>query len=154
MLDLLTKTDPNNSWRGLVRYDLESATATAANLDPNGRLIPQSLVFGTAVADVPQPPVDPNTGKAVKREVGPWLMKAFRVMAGLRFLRGSLLDPFRYSDERRLERRLLAQYEADVDRWISGLRADNHAIAVRLASLPEKIRGFGHVKEEQAAADV
>jgi len=62
VLDLLTKTDPNNFWRGLIRYDLESATATAANLDPNGRLIPASLVFSTAVPNVPQPPVDPNTG--------------------------------------------------------------------------------------------
>jgi len=96
--------------------------------------------------------VDPKTGKRVKREVGPWLLTAMRVLASLRFLRGGLLDPFRYSEERRLERRLLAQYEADVEQWISGLRADNHAIAVQLASLPEKIRGFGHVKEEQAAA--
>jgi len=90
--------------------------------------------------------VDPKTGKRVKREVGPWLLTAMRVLASLRFLRGGLLDPFRYSEERRLERRLLAQYEADVEQWISGLRADNHAIAVQLASLPEKIRGFGHVK--------
>ena len=95
--------------------------------------------------------VDPKTGKAVKREVGPWLMTAFRVMARLRFLRGSLLDPFRNSPERRLERRLLAQYETDVADWTERLDARNHAIAVRLASLPEKIRGFGHVKAEHAA---
>jgi len=62
VLDLLTKADPNNLWRGLVHYDLESATATAANLDPNGRLITASLVFATAVANIPQPAVDPNTG--------------------------------------------------------------------------------------------
>jgi indolepyruvate ferredoxin oxidoreductase len=95
--------------------------------------------------------VDPKSGKAVKREVGPWLMKAFAVVAGLRFLRGSVLDPFRNSEERKLERRLLAQYEADVAKWVAGLHAGNHAVAVKLASLPEKIRGFGHVKAEQAA---
>jgi indolepyruvate ferredoxin oxidoreductase len=95
--------------------------------------------------------VDPKTGKAVKREVGPWLMRAFAVLAKLRFLRGSLADPFRNSEERRLERKLLAQYETDVAQWIAHLDAENHAIAVKLASLPEKIRGFGHVKAEQAA---
>ncbi len=95
--------------------------------------------------------VDPKTGKAVKREVGPWLAKAFAVVAALRFLRGGVLDPFRNSAERRLERRLLAQYEADVAQWIAGLHAGNHALAVKLASLPEKIRGFGHVKLEHAA---
>ncbi len=95
--------------------------------------------------------VDPATGKAVKREVGPWLMTAFAVLAKLRFLRGSVLDPFRNSAERRLERQLLAQYETDVADWIGRLDARNHAVAVRLASLPEKIRGFGHVKQEHAA---
>jgi len=62
VLDLLRKTDAGNSWQGLIHYDLESATASAANLDPNGRLIPSSLNFSTAVADVPQPAIDPNTG--------------------------------------------------------------------------------------------
>ncbi|MBI3447626.1 MAG: hypothetical protein HY049_01705 [Acidobacteria bacterium] len=62
VLDLLRKTDAGNSWQGLIHYDLESATATAANLDANGRLIPASLAFSTAVADVPQPAIDANTG--------------------------------------------------------------------------------------------
>jgi len=78
-------------------------------------------------------------------------MSAFRVLSALRVLRGSVFDPFRNSAERRLERRLLAQYEADVADWIGRLDARNHAVAVRLAALPEKIRGFGHVKEEHAA---
>jgi hypothetical protein len=62
ILDLLKKTDVTNAWQGLIHYDLESATASAANLDPNGRLIPSSLTFATAVADISQPAVDPNTG--------------------------------------------------------------------------------------------
>ncbi|GAA4414250.1 indolepyruvate ferredoxin oxidoreductase family protein [Quisquiliibacterium transsilvanicum] len=95
---------------------------------------------------------DPATGKPVKREVGPWLMSAFGVMARLRFLRGSVLDPFRNSAERRLNRALLEQYEQDLERVLAGLTADRHAVAVRIASLPEKIRGYGHVREEHAAA--
>ena len=95
--------------------------------------------------------VDPATGKPVKREVGPWLMKAFRVLAGLRRLRGTVLDPFRHGAERALERRLLAQYEADVAAVLAGVDRDKYDTAVALLSLPMRIRGFGHVREAQAA---
>jgi indolepyruvate ferredoxin oxidoreductase len=95
---------------------------------------------------------DPATGMLLKREVGPWLMTAFRLMAPLRRLRGSLLDPFRNAGERRLARELLATYEADLDRIVAELDAGNHALAVRLASLPEKVRGYGHVRERHAQA--
>ncbi len=95
---------------------------------------------------------DPKTGKPVKREVGPWLMNALSVMAKLRFLRGSLVDPFRNSAERRLERELVARYEGDVEALLSELSAGTLPTAVKIASLPEKIRGFGHVKEANAAA--
>jgi indolepyruvate ferredoxin oxidoreductase len=95
---------------------------------------------------------DPASGKLVKREVGPWLMTAFKLMAPLRGLRGSILDPFRNSGERRLARELLAGYEADVTRIAASLTADNHASAVKLAALPEKIRGYGHVREAHAEA--
>jgi indolepyruvate ferredoxin oxidoreductase len=95
---------------------------------------------------------DPVSGKLVKREVGPWLMTAFRLMSPMRGLRGSVLDPFRYSGERRLARDLLAGYEADLERSLAGLSADTHATAVKLASLPEKIRGYGHVREAHVEA--
>ena len=95
---------------------------------------------------------DPATGRLVKREVGPWLMTAFRLMAPLRGLRGGPLDPFRRSGERRLARELLETYEGDLERILGGLDATNHAIAVRLASLPEKVRGYGHVREQHAQA--
>lgn len=93
---------------------------------------------------------DPATGTVTKGEAGPWLWSVFRVMARLRFLRGSVLDPFRHGAERRLERRLLAQYEADIERILEDLTADTHGAAVKLASLPEKIRGFGPVKQASA----
>jgi indolepyruvate ferredoxin oxidoreductase len=95
---------------------------------------------------------DAATGKLVKREVGPWLMTAFRLMAPLRRLRGGVLDPFRNSGERRLARELLATYEADLERVLAGLSAGNHAVAVQLMSLPERIRGYGHVRERHAQA--
>ena len=95
---------------------------------------------------------DPATGKLVKREVGPWLMTAFRLMAPLRRLRGTALDPFRGSEERRLARELLATYEADLDRIVEGLDAGRLPVAVKLASLPERVRGYGHVRERHAQA--
>jgi len=72
-------------------------------------------------------------------------------MAKLRFLRGTWLDPFRSSHERKLERRLLAEFEADVEDVLGRLNAANHSAAVRLLSLPETIKGYGRVKEASAA---
>jgi indolepyruvate ferredoxin oxidoreductase len=95
---------------------------------------------------------DPATGALVKGEVGPWVLPVFRLMARLRRWRGTMLDPFRNSPERRLDRRLLADYEAEIERLCAGLDAPNYDLAVKLASLPEKIRGFGHVREASAVA--
>jgi indolepyruvate ferredoxin oxidoreductase len=86
-----------------------------------------------------------------KGELGPWAMTAFRVMARLKFLRGTWLDPFRNSDERKLERRLIAEFEADVANLTERLTPASHAIAVRVVGAYETIRGYGHVKEAGAA---
>jgi indolepyruvate ferredoxin oxidoreductase len=93
---------------------------------------------------------DPTTGVMGKREAGPWAMSAMKLMARLRYLRGTWLDPFRSSDERRLERRLAGEFEADIDDVLGRLTAANHASAVRLVSLPETIKGYGRVKEAAA----
>ena len=90
---------------------------------------------------------DPVTGHLRKREFGAWVLPVFRVLAKLRILRGTRLDIFGYFPERRRERKLIAEYEELVARILSELGSSNYAIAVELASIPEKIRGFGHVKE-------
>ncbi|MGT2455169.1 indolepyruvate ferredoxin oxidoreductase family protein [Cupriavidus basilensis] len=92
-----------------------------------------------------------DTGKPVKGEVGPWLMTAFRWMTKFRFLRGSVLDPFRNNAERRLERHLVSEYERDIDRLLDGINVQTYDVATRIAALPESVRGFGHVKEASAA---
>jgi len=89
---------------------------------------------------------DPVTGVPRKREFGGWMMMLFGVLARLRFLRGTVLDPFGYTSERRIERRLIAEYEGRIEELIAHLSPQRHALAVQLASLPEQIRGFGHVK--------
>ncbi len=96
--------------------------------------------------------VDPATGEARKMRFGPWMMKGFSTLAKLKGLRGTPFDLFGYTAERRTERRLIADYEALLDTLLSGLTRDSHATAVALASIPEKIRGYGHVKVRHLAA--
>jgi indolepyruvate ferredoxin oxidoreductase len=93
---------------------------------------------------------DPATGIMGKGEVGPWMMTALRWLARLRFLRGTILDPFRNSEERKLEQRLVAEFESDVETILAGLDPATLPIAIRLAALPETIKGYGHVKEAAA----
>jgi indolepyruvate ferredoxin oxidoreductase len=93
---------------------------------------------------------DPATGEPKKRAFGPWMGKMFKLLARLRPLRGTALDIFGYTAERRMERRLIADYEALLHELAASLTPDNHALAVEIASLPAKIRGFGHVKAKNA----
>ena len=95
---------------------------------------------------------DKTTGLPRKMSFGPWLMPAFRLLAKLKFLRGTAFDPFGRSAERRTERKLIEDYEAMLDHVLAALTPDNHHLAVGLAAIPEKIRGFGHVKQRHLAA--
>jgi len=74
------------------------------------------------------------------------MLPVFRILARLKSLRGTPLDIFGYSDERRIERQLITKYETVVDTLLEGLNRSNHSIAVEIASLPEQARGYGHVK--------
>jgi indolepyruvate ferredoxin oxidoreductase len=85
-------------------------------------------------------------GEPVKLAFGEWVRPIFRVLAKLKVLRGTPLDVFGITKERKLERKLLEEYETLLVEVMAKLRPDTHAIAVALASIPEKIRGFGHVK--------
>ncbi|MEP7097242.1 MAG: DUF6537 domain-containing protein, partial [Dokdonella sp.] len=91
-------------------------------------------------------------GNLKKAEYGPWVFSAFRVLTKLRGLRGSALDVFGYTAERKMERQLIADYRNTLDQLLAGLNADNHALATEIASVPEQIRGYGHVKERHLAA--
>jgi indolepyruvate ferredoxin oxidoreductase len=86
-------------------------------------------------------------GRARKMTFGPWMMSAFRALAKLRRIRGQWFDPFGHTEERKMERALAHEYEALLrDTLLPALDAKNHAAALALAKLPEKIRGYGHVK--------
>jgi indolepyruvate ferredoxin oxidoreductase len=95
---------------------------------------------------------DPETGQLKKKEYGAWVMPMFRILASLKKLRGTKLDIFGYSEERRMERRLIGEYEATIDDVLATLTQDNHAVAVQIAGVPETMRGFGHVKDKNVKA--
>jgi indolepyruvate ferredoxin oxidoreductase len=95
---------------------------------------------------------DKVTGEPKKMTVGPWIFPLFRLLAKLKFLRGTALDPFGYSNERRTERGLVREYETMLEEVLARLNSENHHIAVGLAAIPEKIRGFGHVKKRHLKA--
>ncbi|MBL8532290.1 MAG: indolepyruvate ferredoxin oxidoreductase family protein, partial [Betaproteobacteria bacterium] len=95
---------------------------------------------------------DRETGQLIKREYGPWVMTAFKLLARLRFLRGSALDIFGYTQERKTERALIGEYESSIREILGRLDHSNHGLAVQIASIPDEIRGFGHVKERNLEA--
>ncbi|HEY5763737.1 MAG TPA: DUF6537 domain-containing protein, partial [Rhodocyclaceae bacterium] len=90
--------------------------------------------------------IDPESGRPRKRRFGQWLLPLLGVLARLRFLRGSALDPFGHSTERRAERALADEYERDISAALASLSAGNYETAVELARLPESIRGYGPLK--------
>src|SRR5262249_11568085 len=95
---------------------------------------------------------DKVTGEPRKISFGQWMLTLFGFMAKLKFLRGTAFDVFGYTTERKTERQLVRDYETLLDELLAKLAPDNHHLAVGLAAIPEKIRGFGHVKLRHLAA--
>jgi indolepyruvate ferredoxin oxidoreductase len=95
---------------------------------------------------------DPKTGQVAKLAFGPWIFTAFKWLARARRWRGTRWDLFGRSEERRLERQLLADYEAELAALLPRLNAGTLDDAIALAALPESIRGFGHVKRRAIEA--
>ena len=91
-------------------------------------------------------------GHLIKQEFGPWMMAAFRVLARFKGLRGTALDIFGYTAERRMERGLIREYRDTVEALLPRLGAENLLTAVAIARIPEDIRGYGHVKERHLKA--
>lgn len=95
---------------------------------------------------------DGGQARPRKHSFGPWLLPVLRLLAGARRLRGGPLDPFRFTADRRLARRLIEEYEASLETALSALCSDTYDGAVDLAALPDMIKGFGPVKRRNAAA--
>jgi indolepyruvate ferredoxin oxidoreductase len=91
-------------------------------------------------------------GELQKQKFGPLMLTGFKLLKHFKWLRGSVLDVFGYTHERRTERALIAQYQSSVDTTLGQLNANNHALALEMARIPEQIKGFGHVKARNLAA--
>lgn len=91
---------------------------------------------------------DPVSGEPIKSKYGAWIFPVLKIMKNFKFLRGSIFDVFGYHPERKSERFLIKQYETDILLACEKLKASNHLHAIELASLPQEIRGYGHVKEK------
>jgi indolepyruvate ferredoxin oxidoreductase len=91
---------------------------------------------------------DKLTGHLQKKEYGGWIIPIFRLLARLKFLRGSAFDPFGYTAERKAERKLIDDYLAMIERHIAAPKGEQIPILARLARIPELIRGYGHIKEQ------
>ncbi|HMR30441.1 MAG TPA: indolepyruvate ferredoxin oxidoreductase family protein [Geminicoccaceae bacterium] len=89
---------------------------------------------------------DPVTGHLRKRRFGPWILHAFRLLAPLKRLRGTAFDPFGWTAERRTERELIGRFESLLAEITERLTPERHGLAIELAELPQRMRGFGHVK--------
>jgi indolepyruvate ferredoxin oxidoreductase len=95
---------------------------------------------------------DPLTGEPKKMRFGAWTLGLFKLLKRMKGLRGTPLDPFGYTDERRTERALIREYEESIEAVLQGLSPQTHAIAVQIASLPEDIRGYGPIKMKSIIA--
>jgi indolepyruvate ferredoxin oxidoreductase len=95
---------------------------------------------------------DPLTGEPRKIRFGSWMGGVFKVLEQFKFLRGTALDVFGHTEERKTERALIREYEETIERLLAELSPANHATAVQIASLPEEIRGYGHIKAKSIVA--
>lgn len=89
---------------------------------------------------------DPITGTPRKMSFGPWMGGALRILSKFKFLRGRCMDPFGYSDERKIERRLIVEYQLLIDRVFDSVNLSSVSLARELLDLPQSIRGYGHMK--------
>ena len=133
--------------------EYEVARLHLAHLDP---LLDQTFATRKALTFHLSPPlmakIDPATGRPKKYAFPGWAaVPMFRLLAGLKGLRGSALDPFARNPERVAEREAFPAYEAEVARLVEGLSAERLARAAEIARLPLDVRGFGQVKAEAQA---
>jgi indolepyruvate ferredoxin oxidoreductase len=93
-----------------------------------------------------------SKGELIKQQFGLWMMGAFKVLKTFKFLRGTKLDFIGWTEERKMERRLRDEYLERLEMLASGLTKENHGLAIEIASVPDEIRGYGHVKERSVEA--
>ena len=136
-------------------HHFRNRSKTNASLFTNGKFeqtIKDQFQKGGQLKFYLAPPLfskkDPHSGKPKKIEFGPWIMPVFKLLAKFKKIRGTFLDPFGYTAERKSERQLVSHFEETVIKLLENLSTKNYTLAIEIASIPQEIRGFGHVKEE------
>jgi indolepyruvate ferredoxin oxidoreductase len=152
---LLTRTVANNLFK-LMAYKDEYEVARLYRRPEFAAALGQQFEGDFSLRFHLAPPflAKPRRGSATPQKLtfGPWIMSFYALLAPLKVLRGTAFDLFGYSEERRMERRLIGEYQTLVERLLINLAPATQGLAVRLAALPEKIRGFGHVKAASVEA--
>ena len=92
-----------------------------------------------------------DKGELQKQQFGPWMLTGFRLLAKLKGLRGTPFDVFGRTEERKVERALIAEYRSSIEEVLASLKPENHAAALEIARIPELIKGYGHVKARHLA---
>jgi indolepyruvate ferredoxin oxidoreductase len=135
----------------LMAYKDEYEVARLYARPEYGQQVEETFGKGAKLTFLMAPPMiskKNHKGELIKQPFGPWMMTGFKVLKKLKFLRGGPLDIFGKTAERRMERRLRDDYIARLEKLSAGLTRENHALAVEIASLPDEIRGYGHVKDK------
>jgi indolepyruvate ferredoxin oxidoreductase len=127
---------------------LHSDPAFLAQLDA---MFPQGYSVKYNLAPPSLAKKDPVTGHLIKQQFGPWVRSAFAWLTRFKGLRGGSLDLFGKTEERRNERAMVEAYIRELDDIAAQLKPINHRAAVELASVPDEVRGYGHVKEKSVA---
>jgi indolepyruvate ferredoxin oxidoreductase len=139
----------------LMAYKDEYEVARLYTLPEYRQAIEDTFGKGAKLTFLMAPPMiskKNHKGELIKQPFGPWMMTGFKLLKRLRWLRGTGFDVFGMTDERKLERRLRDEYMARLERLSAGLTPENHALAVEIASIPDEIRGYGHVKDRSVEA--
>ncbi len=149
--DELTKTVARN-YSKLLAYKDEYEVARLYSSDSfREKLTAQfdgKMKLSVHLAPPILPGKDVATGRPKKREFGTWIFPVFKALASLKGLRGTALDVFGYTAERKMERGLITDYEQTIDKVLNNLSSEKLSLACEIANLPDMIRGFGPVKEK------
>ncbi len=147
----LTKTVAHNLYR-LMAYKDEYEVARLFANDKFRQQVQETFRGDFKLQFHLSPPlfarIDPATGRPRKYAMPGWMLNVFHALAKLKSLRGTVFDPFGYSHERRCERAWIDRYNTMLQRVLPQLTRDNLPLAIKLAALPEKIRGYGPIKLE------
>jgi indolepyruvate ferredoxin oxidoreductase len=145
-----------HSYFKLLAYKDEYEVARLATEEAFRRQLDATFEPGYRLSYHLAPPVlapkDPHTGVPRKMQLGSWMHGVFLMLRRLKALRGTSFDPFGWTEERRMERRLIETFEEQVRELCEGLTPERHPLAVSLAALAQEVRGYGHIKRRQAAA--